>query len=162
LSTGIRTKTSKEKQTEEYEMKKLLLLFVLIASAASVFAQQGEPVYVAGCYGGYLKEFAEKGSTIKQVMQYVQNGKIYFTSIALSDKAGNLQPGFEFFISEKDIIGIYRGRQTDPIAANAIVGVAGFVEAGKITITHVFFSDKEADNWVKSENIKLVYYSKIY
>ena len=143
-------------------MKKLLLLFVLIASAASLFAQQGEPVYVAGCYGGYLQEFAEKGSTIKQIMQYVQNGKLYFTSIAVSSGAGNLKQGYEFFISEKNIIGIYRGRQTDSIAANAVVGIAGFAEAGKIIITHVFFSDKEAENWVKSEDINLVYYSKIY
>jgi hypothetical protein len=133
----------------------ILGIFVLF-SLFGLFACQPkiDPVYISNLYGESICEFAENGTIDEKVSSFVQDGKLYFLSLAIPAGGGNLGKDFEFILSEKhETLGKYKGKQKDTVEPETFVFAAGFAEAGKITITDVFFDDETLKTW--STNVKL-------
>ena len=91
-----------------------------------------EPVYAAAAFGltgPFVCEFASDGSNkdmIRQIEQYIHNGRLYFISISLPMSTGNLRPGFEFNIdlerATPRIKAEYRGSLQNPITSEHLQG----------------------------------------
>ena len=145
-------------------MKKILFCLlaasILVISPVSLAAQRNEPVYLNGLFAGpYICEFAVNGprrELIREVEPFLQNGRLYFFDFAFPVSSGNLRPGFEFnldhedeFIEKPRILAVYRGQARGSLPSDIPNGipVAGYAERGSITITHVFFTWEEAENW---------------
>ncbi|MDR1909486.1 MAG: hypothetical protein LBQ35_06190 [Spirochaetaceae bacterium] len=144
-------------------MKKALFLSALLCCGAALFAQQdNEPVYVNHfLVGPYVCEFAENGmenEEMKELEPFIRNGRLYFLSPALPAEDGNLRPGVQFILSpEHTVFGVYQGRQTEYVSSDTgHLFVAGFAEAGRIIVTHVFPDNESLENWVQTA--RLAYY----
>jgi hypothetical protein len=144
-------------------MRKIVVLFLLSTCVTLAFSQQNnEPVYLS-CYADYLCEFAETGYTIKEVMPYVKNGRLYFTSSAFPPENGHIRTGTNLIISDTDksaISGVYIGSGTYSVDPGIPVLIAGIAESNKITITHIFTDWETGWNsfskW--AETINIAYY----
>jgi hypothetical protein len=132
-------------------MKRLIFLLVLCSGVLPLWSQQSnEPVYVA-CDIDYIYEFADTGSTVKNIMSFVKSGRLYFTNLALPAQEGYLYSGFEFILSYSYITFVkakYAGDKKDYV--NNLVAVSGFAELGKITITDVFLDEQSFEKWAET------------
>jgi hypothetical protein len=138
-------------------VKKLLPLVFLFGCVSLALSQQNEPVYVNGLLAGpFICEFAENGinENTRELEPFVQNGRVYFLCAGIPANSGNLRRGFEFILSDtRKTKGVYQGDQKNFIDSNVAVAVAGFAEAGKITVTNVFPDNDSVEKWVA--NVKL-------
>ena len=160
LSFYLLTLTSKTRTKNRRNYMKNLLLYFLFIFPSTISA---DPVYINNpLIGSYICEFALNGSRqelIKQIEPYIQNGRVYFTGLAIPLNTGSLRPGFEFnldlerdYIENPRIKAIYRGEQKNTVPSEASRGVltAGYAEHNLIIITHVFFDREEANKWAST------------